>query len=327
MPPLYLSESDVKKLLDMRTAIEVVEEAFRQWADHKVCNVPRTRAKGAGIVVHTMSAAADYLGLAGWKCYATTRANADFHVGLYDSRTGMLVALIAAEFLGRLRTGATTAVAVEWMADVAAHEVGVFGAGRQARTQLEAIRLARPIKQAFVYSRDETRRKTFAVEMSRSLGIDVVPVDRPHEAAEELPIVVTATTSSVPLFDGKCLAEGTMVAAIGSNWLNRAEIDVNVVRRADNIVCDSVEACRNEAGDFVDAIEKGVFDWSRAVELADVVAGQAVGRSSRSSVTLFKSVGLAIEDIALAGKLVDLARAQGVGTELGVAESEAAGGE
>jgi alanine dehydrogenase len=317
MAPMYLSESDVKRLLDMRMAIEVVEEAFRQWADRKVCNVPRMRAKGDGIVIHTMSASANYLGLAGWKCYSTTRAGAEFHIGLYDGRSGALTALIEAEWLGRLRTGATTAVAVEWMADVAAHEVGVFGTGRQARTQLEAICLARPIKQAFVYSRDETRRKTFAVEMSESLGIDVVPVDRPHEAAEELPIVVTATTSSMPLFDGKCLAEGTMVAAVGSNWLNRAEIDVNVIRRADNIVCDSVEACRNEAGDFVDALEKGVFDWSRAVELADVVAGQAVGRSSRSSVTLFKSVGLAIEDIALAGKLVDLARAQGAGIELG----------
>ena len=108
-----------------------------------------------------------------------------------------------------------------------------------------------------------------------------------------------------------------MVAAVGSNWLNKAEIDVNVIRRADNIVCDSIEACRNEAGDFVDALEKGVFDWSRAVELADVVAGQAVGRSTRSSVTLFKSVGLAIEDVALAGKLVDLARAQNAGAELG----------
>jgi ornithine cyclodeaminase/alanine dehydrogenase len=295
----------------------VVEEAFRQWADRKVCNVPRTRAKGSGIVVHTMSAAADYLGLAGWKCYASTRAGAVFHLGLYESATGAMIALIEAEWLGRLRTAATTAVAVEWMADVAAHEVGVFGTGRQARSQLEAICQARPIKQAFVYSRDETRRKTFAVEMSESLGVNVVPVDRPQEAAEELPIVVTATTSSVPLFDGKCLAEGTMVAAVGSNWLNKAEIDVNVIRRADNIVCDSIEACRNEAGDFVDALEKGVFDWSRAVELADVVAGQAVGRSNRSSVTLFKSVGLAIEDVALAGKLVDLARAQNAGTELG----------
>ena len=107
-----------------------------------------------------------------------------------------------------------------------------------------------------------------------------------------------------------------MVAAVGSNWLTKAEIDANVVRRADNIVCDSVAACRIEAGDFVDALEKGVFDWSRAVELADVVAGNAVGRSTRESVTLFKSVGLAIEDVALGGKLLGPGAGKGLGQAL-----------
>lgn len=316
MPALYLTEADVNQLLDIRLAIEVVEEAFRQLADGKADNVPRVRAKGRGIVLHTMSAAADYLGLVGWKCYSTTRAGAHFLLGLYDSTSGALVAMIEADRLGQLRTAATTAVAVEWMADAAAGELGLFGAGRQARTQLEAIALTRPIKQAFVYSRDETKRREFAAEMSRRLNLDVVPVDRPQDAADDLPIVVTATTSTIPLFDGNGLAEGTMVAAVGSNWLTKAEIDANVVRRADNIVCDSVAACRNEAGDFIDALEKGVFDWSRAVELADVVAGAAVGRSTRESVTLFKSVGLAIEDVALGGKLLDLARAKGLGQAL-----------
>jgi ornithine cyclodeaminase/alanine dehydrogenase-like protein (mu-crystallin family) len=316
MPALYLSQSDVDQVLDMRLAIEVVEEAFRQLADRKATNVPRVRAKGAGIVLHTMSAAADYLGLVGWKCYSSIRAGARFHVGLYDSSSGEWTAIIEAERLGQLRTGATTAVAVEWMADMGAGELGLFGAGRQAQTQLEGVVLARPIKQAFVYSRNETKRKAFAAQMSRQLGIDVVPVDRPQEAAEELPIVVTATNSAIPVFDGNWLDEGTLVCAVGSNWLTKAEIDANVIRRADNIVCDSIEACRQEAGDFVDAREKGVFDWSRAVELADVVSGHAVGRSTRESVTLFKSVGLAIEDVALAGKLLDLARAQGLGIEL-----------
>ncbi|HEV2971450.1 MAG TPA: ornithine cyclodeaminase family protein [Pirellulales bacterium] len=316
MPALYLSEADVNQLLDMRLAIEAVEEAFRQLADRKACNVPRVRAKAPGVVLHTMSAAAEYLGLAGWKCYATTRAGARFHVGLYDSRSADLLAIIEAGRLGQLRTGATTAVAVEWMAVMGASELGMFGSGHQAETQLEAATLARPIKQAFVYSRSETKRKAFAERMSAQLKIDVVPVDRPQEAAEELPIVITATTSAEPLFDGNALSEGTLVCAMGSNWLNKAEIDTNVVRRADNIVCDSIAACRHEAGDFVAAIEKGVFDWSRAVELADVVSGNAVGRSNRDSVALFKSVGLAIEDVALGGKLLDLARAKGLGREL-----------
>ncbi|HEY2147004.1 MAG TPA: ornithine cyclodeaminase family protein [Pirellulales bacterium] len=316
MPALFLTESDVRGLLDMRLAIEAVEEAFRQMADRKAVNVPRVRAKGSGIVLHTMSAAADYLGLVGWKAYATTRGGARFHVGLYDSRSAELIALIEAERLGQLRTAATTAVAIEWMANMDASELGLFGAVHQADTQLEAATLARPIKQAFVYSRTEARRIEFAERMSRQLEIAVVPVDRPQEAAEELPIVITATSSVEQLFDGNSLAEGTLVCAVGSNWLTKAEIDVNVVRRADNIVCDSVEACRHEAGDFVAALESGVFDWSRAVELADVVSGNAVGRSTRESVALFKSVGLAIEDVALGGKLLDLARAKGIGREL-----------
>jgi len=316
MSALFLTESDVAQLLDMRLAIEVVEEAFRQLADRKAMNVPRVRAKMPGVVLHTMSAAAEYLGLVGWKAYATTRAGARFHSALYDAHSGDMVALIEADRLGQVRTAAATAVAIEWMANLDASELGLFGTGHQAETQLEAATVARPIKQAFVYSRNETKRIAFAGRMSRQLGIDVVPVDRPQEAAEELPIVITATTSVEPLFDGNALAEGTLVCAVGSNWLTKAEIDVNVVRRADNIVCDSIEACRAEAGDFVAALEAGVFDWSRAVELADVVSGNAVGRSTRESVTLFKSVGLAIEDVALGGKLLDLARARGIGRQL-----------
>jgi ornithine cyclodeaminase/alanine dehydrogenase len=278
--------------------------------------MPRQRAQSPGIILHTMCATAPWLGLAGWKCYTTTRHGARFLLGLYDAADGALIALVEADRLGQLRTGATTAVAAEWMASLEAAEVGLFGAGHQAETQLEAIAAARPIRRAYVYSRNEERRAAFAEQMSARLAIDVEPVDRPQEAAEELPIVVTATTSAEPVFDGNWLAEGAFVAAVGSNWLKRAEIDVTAVRRADNIVCDSVEACRQEADDFTDALEKGVFDWSRAVELADVVAGRAVGRSRPESIALFKSVGLAIEDVALGGKLLELARQQGAGREL-----------
>jgi alanine dehydrogenase len=316
MAVLYLTEADVGRLLDMRTAIEVVEEAFRQLGAGKAANVPRVRAKAPGIVLHSMSAAAEYLGLVGWKIYTTTATGAQFIVGLYDAESGDLEALIQADLLGRLRTAAATAVAVEWMAGMQASEMGLFGTGGQAKTQLEAVCVARPIKRCYVYSRKREKREQFAAEMSAKLGIEVNPVDRPQGAAADLPLVVTATASASPVFDGNNLAEGAMVAAVGSNWLNRAEIDVATIRRADNIVCDSVAACQNEAGDFREAIECGVFDWTRAAELADVVAGKAVGRNNPQSVTLFKSVGLAIEDVALGGKLLELARASGAGTWL-----------
>lgn len=316
MSALYLREAEVEQLLDMRLAIDVVEEAFRRLAVGEAVNVPRVRAVGAGIVLHTMSAAANYLGYSGWKAYSTTRDGAQFHVGLYDQSSGRLAALLEANRLGQVRTGATTGVAAEWMAPRDAGEIGLFGSGYQAQTQLEALCEVRPIKTAFVYSRNEERRAAFADRMSALLNLEVTPVDRPQDAAEDLPIVVTATTSREPVFDGASLAEGTLVCAVGSNWLNKAEIDSHVLRLADNIVCDSVEACRHEAGDFADALEKGVFEWRQAVNLCNVVAGKAVGRSRPESITLFKSVGLAIEDVALAARLVELARAAGMGTEL-----------
>ena len=315
MGVLYLTEADVEQLVDIRAAIDVCEEAFRRWAAGEADNVPRTRAKAPGIVLHSMSAAAAYLGLVGWKCYTTTRGPARFCLGLYDT-SGAMVALIEANALGQLRTGATTGVAVGVMADPQAGEVGLFGAGWQAQSQLAAVAAVRPIKVAHVYSRNEKKRNDFADTMSARLEIDVRAVDRPQEAAEDLPIVVTATTSREPVFDGNWLAEGTLVCAVGSNWLNRAEIDSTVVRRADNIVCDSVKACRQEAGDFAEALEKGIFDWSRAVDLADVVTGRATGRNNRDSIVLFESVGLALEDVALGAMVLEQARAQKVGREL-----------
>jgi alanine dehydrogenase len=316
MSVLYLSEADVHGLLDIRMAIDAVEEAFRHLADGTATNVPRTRARTRGIVLHTMSAAAAYLGLVGWKSYTTTRQGANFMVGLYDAESGQMTALIEANRLGQLRTAAATGVAAQWLAALEAGELGLFGTGFQAETQLAALASVRPLKRAFVYSRSEERREDFAERMSAQLKIEVMPVDRPQEAVEDLPIIITATNSAEPVFDGNWLAEGALVCAVGSNWSNRAEIDATVIRQADNIICDSIAACRGEAGDFTDAIEKGIFDWRRAVELADVVAGRAVGRSRAESVVLFKSVGLAIEDVALGGKLLELARAKGIGREV-----------
>lgn len=313
MAAIFLTENDVAAIADPRMSIDVVEEAFRRLASGEAENVPRRRVQAPGIVLHSMSAAAAYLGYVGWKCYTTTRSGARFHVALYEQTYGELVALVEANLLGRLRTAAATAVAASWMARHDAVELGLFGTGFQAEGQLEALVLVRPLKTVFVYGRDEQRRRQFAARMQQRLGVEVVPVDRPVEAAEDLPMVVTATTAREPVFDGSVLGEGTFVAAVGSNWLNRAEIDSTVIRRADNIVCDSIEACQLEAGDFVDARDRGIFDWSGVVNLADVVAGRATARNRAESITLFKSVGLAIEDVALAAKIVERAHADGVG--------------
>ncbi len=253
-----------------------------------------------------MSAAADYLQTVGWKCYTTTRTGARFHVGLYDQQTGELTALIEANRLGQLRTGATTGVAAQWMANPEAAELGLFGAGWQAESQLEAVHHARPLRRVSVYCRDAKRRDAFADRMSQRLDIDVRPAEEPRQAVEGQPMVVTATTSTTPVFAGEWLDGAAFVAAVGSNWLNKAEIDVTTVRRAGHIVCDDIASCQQEAGDFSQAFQQRVFDWPQAVALADVVSNRHPGRKDRHEITLFKSVGMAIEDVALGVKAVEL---------------------
>ncbi|QDT36356.1 ornithine cyclodeaminase family protein [Stratiformator vulcanicus] len=316
MSTLYLRENDVNELVSVGDAIDVLETAFRELAAGRADNVPRQRARSKGIRLHSMSAAAEYLGVSGWKQYTTTRSGAQFLVGLYDNASGRLTALIEADRLGQLRTGAASGVATEFMARPDATSVGLFGAGTQAATQLEAVCAVRKINRVSVYSRTASTRNAFAERMSEILNIAVEPVVRPDLAAMDHDIVITATTSASPLFDGRLLSDGVHLNLVGSNSLRRTEVDAATVERADILVCDSIEACRGEAGDFREALEAGAIEWSRMSELSDIITGNATGRARSEDITLFKSVGLAIEDVALAAEVLKRAEAQGRGTAL-----------
>ncbi len=313
MPAIYLTEDDVQDLLDVATAIPLVEAAFRGLSDGKAQNIPRARSFAKGIALHAMSAAAEYLGYVGWKVYTTTRRGARFHVGLSEIASGELVALIQADYLGQVRTGSASGVATQYMARGDARTVGVFGTGKQARTQLKAVCSVRRIERAEVYSRNAERREKFAAEMTEYCGTRVVAVHSPQEAVREKDILICATTSEVPLFEGRDIEPGTHLNVVGSNYLAKTEIDVDTVHRADIIVCDSIEACRREAGDFVAALEAGVTDWALMHDLGDVVTGRQTGRANAEQITLFKSVGLAIEDVAAAVHVYHKARAEKMG--------------
>jgi ornithine cyclodeaminase/alanine dehydrogenase-like protein (mu-crystallin family) len=316
MPAIYLSEDDVDWLLDMDSAIECIEEAFRQWAIGKAENQPRRRVMGAGAMLHVLSAGAEYLGYVGHKSYVTTRNGARFLFLLSAAENGQPVALIEANLLGQLRTGATSGVATKYMARPDATVVGCFGTGFQARSQLKAVCRVRRIERIEVYGRNDERRRKFAHEMAEYCGVPTIAVHAPEQAAAEKDIVICATTSKTPLFDGHVLDEGTHLNVVGSNFLTKAEIDVTTIRRADHIVCDSIDACRLEAGDFVPALEDGSLDWNRPRELFDVVVGRETGRAHSEDLTLFKSVGLGIEDLAVAVRLYERAREEEVGRPL-----------
>jgi ornithine cyclodeaminase/alanine dehydrogenase-like protein (mu-crystallin family) len=316
MAALFLTEDHVRELLDMPTAIEVVEELFRELANGRAKNVPRQRVQAGKMLLHTMSGACEYLGIGGWKAYSTTREKSRFHVGLYDLATGEVLAIIEADFLGQLRTGAASGVATEFLARPDAKVVGLFGAGLQAATQLKAVCSVRKISRVEVYCRDAARRESFAAQMSEYCATEVIPGHAPDEVAADKDIVITATASKTPVFDGRAIEEGTHLNVIGSNFLAKAEVDVTTIQRADRLLCDSIQHCRLEAGDFVPAIETGATDWTLMHELADIVTGRDTGRALPENITLFKSVGLAVEDVALGAKLLQLARQQGIGTKL-----------
>lgn len=316
MAAIYLTEDDVAWLADMESAIECVGQAFLALGDGRAAHQPRRRVSAAGTMLHSMSAAAEYLGYVGFKAYTTTRTSARFHVMLYDAESGEPAALFEANQLGQIRTGAASGVATRCMARPDARVVGCFGTGFQAKTQLKAMCCVRRIERIEVYGRDGDRRKAFAEEMTEFCGVPTVAVHSPEECAAEKDIIVCATTSKTPVFDGRAIDEGTHINAVGSNWLGKAEIDTTVIRRADHIACDSVEACQLEAGDFVPALEAGVLEWGRVHELHDVLAGRETGRAHPPDITLFKSVGIALEDVALAVRLLQRARDEKVGQAL-----------
>jgi alanine dehydrogenase len=313
---LLLTEDDVRQVLTMEMALEAVEAGLRKVAVEEAVNVPRARCRTDHCGLHILSAAAKTLGVLGYKAYVDSRRGVVFHVALYDGKTGALLALMQADYLGQMRTGAASGIATEYMARPESSEVGIFGSGKQARTQLQAVCTVRKISRVQVYSPNEESRRRFASEMSELCKTEVIPVPRPEMAAEDKDIVITATTSREPVLNGHWLAEGTHINAVGSNYLSKAEIDAVTVRRCDSIVVDSKDQARIEAGDFVQPLEDGSIHWADIHELGQVIVGRYTGRAHPQDVTLFKSLGIAIEDVAVAAKVYVKAQATGMGRKL-----------
>jgi len=316
MPILYLTEAEVARVLTMELALETTAAAFRKLALDEAVNIPRQRCQTDHVMLHVLPAAAKTLGAIGFKAYTTSKHGAQFHVTLFDPKQGGITAILEADILGQFRTGAASGIATKKLARPNASTVGLFGTGKQARTQLLAVCKVRAITKVRVYGRDPDRRKAFASELARETGVDVVPVEKPEEAARGLDIVITATSAREPVLFGEWLSEGQHLNLIGSNFLSKTESDVEVFRRAQVIAVDSKEQGKLEAGDIDKAVKAGVIQWSDVYDFAPVLVGKYPGRESPQDVTLFKSLGLGIEDIALAVKVVELAKQQGVGKQL-----------
>jgi alanine dehydrogenase len=315
---LVLREKDVRRLLSMPDTVEVLEQAFIALAQNNALNRPRTRLMLASGVLHMLSAAAPSLGVLGFKAYTTFREGVRFVVLLFSAQNGQLLAIIEADWLGCMRTGGASGVATKYLAQPDAKVVGLIGAGNQAVTQLMGVCAVRQISGVYVYARRPRECAIFCDEMTRLFNIDVRPVTTAQQAAEAADILVTATTSPDPVLRGEWLKAGCHINAIGSNWAQRRELDVSTLQLSSLIVTDSREQARIEAGDLIIPANEGLFDWNEVYNLADVIVGYTPQRESPDDITLYKGVGIALEDIAAAAHVYRLAVDQNIGEVLDI---------
>ncbi|HUI42103.1 MAG TPA: ornithine cyclodeaminase family protein [Terriglobia bacterium] len=310
---LFLSEDEVQELLPMEKALECVTASFMAQHSGRAVNRSRERIILPEVSLHYMAAGLADSNLVGMKIYTISRAAWRFLVLLYHGSSGELLAILEADHLGRIRTGAASGVATRQMAHPDASRVGVIGTGRQARTQLQAVAQVRKIDAARAFGRDRLRQETFTREMTAELGFPVEPADSAEAAVRFGQIVITATTSSEPVLKGAWLSPGTHVNAIGANMVTRRELDDEALDRSAVIAVDTLEQAREEAGDLIQGFAALRRGWDDVLEIHEIVGGSRPGRTSDQEITLFKSSGIALWDVAAAGYVYQQALESGMG--------------
>lgn len=321
----FLSARDVAQALPMREAVEAMKRAFRLLAAGQAVMPARTHIAvaeppGDTLVMPSYVPAEQTVGVKVVTVYPGNRASGlpviQALMLVLDAATGSPLAVMDGTALTAIRTGAASGAATDLLANPDASAVAIFGAGPQARAQLEAVCTVRPIRRARVLDPDAERAAAFAREMAECLGIPVEPARSSAEALAGADIVCTATTSAVPVFADPELSPGAHINAIGSYKPAVREIPGETVRRA-RVVVDHVPAALAEAGDLLLPMAEGLIGREHIwAELGEILAGARPGREARTQITLFKAVGLAIQDLCAARIVLANARLHGLGTNL-----------
>lgn len=313
---LFISENDVKQLLTVAMALDGVESAHRDLALGRAIDTPRARSRLPQTVLHILQGALPAQGVIGYKAYTTNRSGNRFLVHLFDAASGRLRAVIEADYLGMIRTGAVSGLAAKYLARPDSKVAGVFGAGWQAEGHVRAICAALPLERVKVFSRHADKLQAFCQRMSEQTGVAVVPAASAEQTVRGSDLLGTVTTAVQPLFEAEWLEEGVHINAAGSNALIRQELSEAAVRRCGLVTVDSVPTALAEAGDLLPLLEKGRLHQRQLVELGDVIVGRQAGRTSVGQITLFESQGMAIQDLAVGLRVLAAAEAAGLGREI-----------
>ena len=313
---LYLTNDNVTELLSMQQVIDAMETLFVSEAIGTSESYPRQSLNMPKGWHRVMCGAAYDMGFYGLKSYGAVEGRPKYRVFVYSMEDGRLVGFCDAKIISMMRTAAVSAVAVNHMAKPDATTLGIIGTGFEARGQVEAISKVRDLSLVKAYSRGQDNRRTFAQEMSASIGVEVQAVSSAEAAVADTDIVVTATKADDPVLNADWLAPGAHICAVGATNLIRRELDVDAVAASDLIAVESLEQSRDESGELVEAVKAGTLNWDDVVELKDIVSGKAPGRPSAAAITQSNTLGIAAEDIVTAGLALMAAEEQGVGTKL-----------
>ena len=316
MPIRILSAADVRAALPMPKAIDAMRHAYSQLSAGKATAPPRQHIstdKGVTLIMPAYLPAGGEFGIKVVSVY-DDNPNLDLPritatVLVLDPTTGAPKAFMDGSSLTAIRTGAGGGVAADLLARQDATTVGLFGAGVQARAQLQAVMAVRGITKVNLISRTQTSAQQLAAEISTWTDApEVNLVSKPQQVVEDADIVICATTSGTPLFDGNDLQPGTHITAVGTFVPEKREVDTATIRRASRIVVDSREGCLEEAGDLI--IPNAEID----AEIGEIINGDKPGRQSDDEITFFKSVGVAVQDAVAGAAVLAAAEAKGLGT-------------
>ncbi len=323
--PLLLTKDDVVRVLDMRDCIEVVEKAFAELASGTAVLPLRIGIAPPDGVSLYMPAYLKQMGALACKVVTVYKNNPARHklpttigkVLLQDPATGEVTCIMDGGYLTAVRTGAVSGVATKFLARTDKGQVaGILGAGVQAKMQLWAMALVRELSRAYVYDISAEASSAFIREMTAKLGVEIRAADSPAQIVAEADIICTASSASVPLFDGSLVKSGTHINGIGSHSPNARELDTAIIRRS-KVIADSIEACLKEAGDIMIPLQEGAISQTHLhAELGEIVLGRKQARANAQEITVFKSNGLAIQDAATAKLVYDRARQAGIGQDV-----------
>ena len=314
MGAIYIDEATASKILNMDNALNLVEESFTTYAQGKSFNMTRQRMRIRKGALHMLPGAVPYKNVIGFKAYTSFRAGLIFKVHLYDAENGNPLAIVDANEIGRLRTGAATGIATKYMAKKESNTAFIFGGGFQAEAQLEAVYKTSNIKKAFVTTRKIENAQAFADKMSKTLGIEIIPTQNIENDLPQADIIITITTAVKPLFEHTMLnPNGVHINGAGSNALIRAEVPEKTIEAAEVLAVDSKDVAAIECGDILPSLEKGRLHWNEIVELGEITAGFRPGRVTENGITIFQSQGMGLQDIMCAEFIYRKAAAENLG--------------